>query len=136
MSHRIKSTFFLLIIAQGLHSIEEYAGKLWEEFPPARYVTGLVSPDHREGFIIINILLFLFGLWCWMIPVRKNYSYAGLLIYFWIAIEFINGIGHPLWSLLMYSYTPGLITSFLLLALSVGMMILLFRNKTPHSEIN
>jgi len=39
-------------VAQAAHSIEEYAGRLWESFPPARLVSGLVSPDLERGFII------------------------------------------------------------------------------------
>ena len=38
---------------------------------------------------------------------------------FWIAIETINGIGHPAWSLLQRGYTPGLLTAPILLALAV-----------------
>jgi len=46
--------FLALILAQGAHSIEEYAFKLYEVFPPARLVSGLVSRDLATGFIAAN----------------------------------------------------------------------------------
>ena len=130
MSRQIRNNFLFLILAQGLHSIEEYMGKLWEAFPPARFLTGLVSPDHREGFIIINTGLFLFGLWCWLYPVRKNHKIARQLIFIWLVIEFINGVGHPFWSIRLQSYTPGLATSLLLLFLSIRITIMFFRDNS------
>ena len=36
-------TFWLLILAQAAHSIEEYVGRLYDVFPPARVVSGLIS---------------------------------------------------------------------------------------------
>ena len=111
-------------------------GKLWEAFPPARFLTGLVSPDHREGFIIINTGLFLFGLWCWLYPVRKNHKIARQLIFIWLVIEFINGVGHPFWSIRLQSYTPGLATSLLLLFLSIRITIMFFRDKPACCQIH
>lgn len=102
-----------------MHSVEEYIGKLWEVFPPAEYFTGLISSNLETGFLIINISLFVFGLYCWLIPVRMNYTSAKFIIWFWIIIEFINGIGHPIWSLVQKSYTPGTITALILLFLSI-----------------
>ena len=59
MSARLRTAFLWLIVAQAAHSIEEYAGRLWESFPPARLVSGLVSSDLElnaaataEGFIV------------------------------------------------------------------------------------
>jgi Protein of unknown function with HXXEE motif len=118
MESRIKIAFLLLVITQGLHSVEEYFGKLWEVLPPARFLSGLVSENLERGFLIINTGLFIFGLWCWLFPVRKNYFFAPILIWFWIAIEMINGIGHPVWALYERTYVPGLVTAPLLLIIS------------------
>jgi hypothetical protein len=62
MNNRVKLTFLMLVLTQGLHSVEEYFGRLWEVLPPARFLSSLVSDDLREGFLIINIGLFIFGL--------------------------------------------------------------------------
>ena len=74
---RIAASFGALILAQSAHSVEEYAGRLWESFPPARFVSGLVSTDLERGFVIANILLVAFGFWCWLWPVRRGVAERG-----------------------------------------------------------
>lgn len=127
---KIKTAFLLLVVLQGVHSAEEYMGRLWAIFPPARFLTGLVSNNHESGFLIINIGLFVFGLWCWLFPVLKEYSYTRGLIFFWIIIELINGIGHPLWSLYQKAYTPGTITAPILLIVAVYLLLKLMHYNT------
>ena len=117
MSKKIKMLFLFLILVQGLHSIEEYLGMLWESFPPANFLTGLISDHHETGFLIINIGLFIFGMLCCAIVFWTKIPYAIGLIWFWIILEFINSIGHPIWSTIQADYTPGLFTSPLLLIL-------------------
>jgi len=119
MNTRIKLIFLMLVLVQGLHSIEEYLGKLWEDFQPAKILSGLVSNNLEKGFLIINIGLFIFGIWSWAIPVRKNYSIARSLIWFWIFLEMINGIGHPILAIYERSYVPGIATAPVLFILAV-----------------
>ena len=119
MDSRNKIIFLLLVLVQGLHSVEEYFGQLWNVFPPAKFLTGLISENPETGFLIINIGFFIFGIWCWIFPVRKNYSYAHGLIWFWIVIEIINGFGHSMWALFEGVYVPGAATAILLLLLSI-----------------
>lgn len=118
MSH-IKVAFAAIVVAQAAHSIEEYAGHLWESFPPATYLTGLISPDHELGFIVINSGLVAFGLWCAVWPVREEWRSAATLVWCWIVLETINGAGHLFWSLLQGGYTPGVLTAPVLLALAL-----------------
>jgi len=129
MNNRIKTTFLLLVLVQGLHSIEEYFGRLWEVFPPARFLTGLLSKNLETGFLIINIGLFIFGIWCWLTPVRRNKFFARGLIRFWIIIELINGTGHPVWALYERACVPGVVTAPVLLVLAV------YLNKTLGRRI-
>ena len=98
-----------------MHSLEEYAGRLWESFPPAEFVSSIVPSNHELGFILANAALLAFGLWCVIRPTLP-------LMWFWIAIEIINGIGHPLWSFLQRGYTPGLITAPILLVLALHLI--------------
>ena len=42
---RITVGFGALVAAQLAHSIEEYRGRLWESFPPAAFVSSLVSSN-------------------------------------------------------------------------------------------
>ena len=116
---RFQLTFGALVLAQAVHSIEEYLGHLWESFPPARFLTSLVSADLERGFVLLNVSLLAFGLWCFLWPVRRGWPVAKSLAWLWIAIEVINGIGHPLWSLRERGYTPGLATAPLLFILAI-----------------
>lgn len=116
---RIRTVFGGLIVAQAAHSIEEYLGRLWESFPPARFLTGMVSADRERGFIVINIALVAFGVWCFLWPVRRNWQSAEGFVWFWIVLETINGVGHPLWSMRQGGYTPGVLTAPVLLVLAV-----------------
>jgi hypothetical protein len=50
MMSRFQLTFGALILVQAAHSIEEHFGHLWESFPPAHFVTGLVSSNPERGF--------------------------------------------------------------------------------------
>jgi hypothetical protein len=125
VNQKIKIVFLLLVLTQGVHSVEEYIGKLWEVLLPARIISGFFSKDLQTGFLIFNIILFVFGAFCWLVPVRKNYSSAPAFILFWIIIELINGIGHPLWSISVRAYRPGLFTAPLLLLLSSYLCVLI-----------
>ena len=124
---RLQSAFGALILAQAAHSTEEYAGRLWESFPPARLVSGLVSQDLERGFLILNFSLVAFGLCCWLWPVRRGWPIAIALAWWWVGLETINGIGHLLWSLREGGYTPGVATAPLLLALAINLALRLER---------
>jgi hypothetical protein len=108
-----------LIGVQAAHSIEEYLGRLYEVFPPARFASSLVSADPRRGFIVLNVALVLFGAWCLLWPIRRRWASAAAFAWFWVVVEFINGVGHPAWSLVQRQYTPGAATAPILLVLAV-----------------
>ncbi len=131
---RIKAAFGALVIAQTAHSVEEYVGRLWESFPPATFLTGLVSPDREFGFIVINSALVAFGFWCLLWPVRQDWRSAAGLVWFWIVIETINGVGHPAWSIRQGGYTPGLVTAPVLLVLALYLASQLRRPARPVSH--
>jgi hypothetical protein len=130
---RIDATFGALVLAQAAHSIEEYRGRLWESFPPVRFLTGLFSSDRELVFIILNVALVAFGVWCLLWPVRRRWPSAVGLMWGWAVIETINGVGHPLWSLRQGGYTPGVITApiLLVIALYLGAQL---RNRTVTAE--
>jgi len=118
---RFQITFSAIVLAQAAHSVEEYLGQLWESFPPAQFLTGLISPDLRQGFLVINVSLVAFGVWCVLWPVRQQWNSAYGLAWLWVGIELVNGIGHPVWSLSQGGYTPGVLTAPLLLILALYM---------------
>lgn len=116
---RRQGFFFALIVAQAAHSLEEYAGRLYDVFPPAAFVSGLLSSDRRRGFIAFNVALVAFGLFCFLGPVRRGWQSAVALAWIWVCIELVNGVGHPLWSLYQRGYTPGVATAPLLFVLAL-----------------
>jgi hypothetical protein len=102
------------VLTQAAHSLEEYAGRLYESFPPARLVSGLLSSDLQRGFLFANVALMTFGLACWRWPVRRGWAIGVPLGWAWVLLEGVNAIGHPLWTLRQGAYTPGVITAPLL----------------------
>jgi hypothetical protein len=130
---RSKTAFLALVAAQTAHSVEEYLGRLWEVFPPARFVTGLISEDRRFGFIVFNVALISFGIWCFFWPVLRRWSSAIAFMLFWVVIELINGMGHIWWSIEANGYTPGVITAPLLLVLALVLGWELRKEAAPFS---
>ncbi len=130
---RIKVGFCALIFTQLAHSIEEYVGRLWESFPPARFLTGMISPDRELAFIVLNSALVLLGLWCLLFPVRKEWPSAAGVIWLWIVVETINGVVHPAWTLRQGGYTPGALTAPLLLVISLYLAFQMRSRGRPFS---
>jgi hypothetical protein len=116
---RVATAFGALVLAQAVHSTEEIFGRLWETFPPARFVSGLVSNDLASGFLFLNVCIVAFGAWCYLWPVRREWAIAKPILWLWIVIETINGIGHPLWCVLQRGYVAGVITAPALLVLAL-----------------
>ena len=131
---RITVSFGALVITQSMHSIEEYLGRLWESFPPAAFVTGMVSPDRELGFLVINGLLVAFGIWCLFWPVRHNWRVARPLLWFWALIETINGVGHVAWSVRQGGYSAGVITAPMLLVAAMYLAVQLRHAPSPVSR--
>jgi len=130
---RFQSSFFALVTVQAAHSVEEYIGHLYDVFPPARFVSGLISQDHQRGFVIVNVALVAFGFLCALGPVRRGWPSATAVAWFWVVIELVNGMGHPLWSLAQRRYTPGVATAPFLLLLALYLARQLLTGRAPHS---
>lgn len=94
-------------------------GRLWESFPPARALTALVASDGETGFLVINVSLVAFGVWCLVWPIRRRWRSAVPLAWGWVAIQLVNGVGHPVWSIRQGGYTPGLLTAPILLVVAL-----------------
>jgi hypothetical protein len=135
---RFQLSFLALVATQAAHSVEEYFGRLYEVFPPARAVSELISANPERGFVIFNVALVTFGLACFIWPVRGQWPAAIPLAWFWVVIELINGIGHPIWTLAEWRYTPGVATAPILLFLAVYLAWQLLRgplvSSPPHNR--
>ena len=114
-----RGLFLALIGAQALHSVEEYFTRLYDVFPPARFISGLFTTDLRLGFAVFNTALVALGVWCYAARVRLNHPAAGGWIWFWVVLELGNGLGHLALAANRGSYYPGAATAPLLIAAAV-----------------
>ncbi len=115
--------FLLLILAQAVHSHEEYVFRLYDVLAPARYVSTLFGLPPPLGFLLSNTLLVLFGLWCWRARVRPGRRGARGLAWFWALLEIANGLAHVALAVVAGGYFPGLFTAPLLLALGSWLVL-------------
>jgi hypothetical protein len=72
----VKTLFLALVSTQALHSMEEYLFRLYEVFPPAQFVSGLISRDLQRGFVIANLALLTLGFGCYLGPIRHDWDMA------------------------------------------------------------
>jgi hypothetical protein len=113
----VRTIFLAMILAQAVHSVEEYVFRLYDVLAPARYVSSLFGVDRQIGFVIVNSALVLFGLWCWWARVRPGRGGWRGLAWFWAFLEVANGSAHLALAALAGGYFPGLATAPLLLGL-------------------
>ena len=130
--NRFQLAFGALVLTQAIHSVEEYAGRLWESFPPARFIVSLISNDPERGFVILNVAFVAFGVWAFLVPVRRRWPSAIPIAWFWAVMEVINGCGHTLWTVRQGHYTPGIATAPVLLVLAI---VLLSQLTARHERI-
>ena len=96
-------------------------------------MSGLISSDLERNFLLLNTALIAFGIWCLFWPVRRGWPVARTLVWTWVTIELVNGVGHPLWSLLQHRYTPGVATAPVLLILAGYLGYRLAREDAPSA---
>src|SRR6476660_7313284 len=119
MNRLSRDAFLALILTQAAHSTEEYFTRLYEVLAPARIVSGFLFGDPRIGFVIFNVSLVVFGLWCYFGPVRHGSRSATALAWFWAVLEMLNGAVHIVWAIAVGSYRPGLLTAPLLVLIAL-----------------
>lgn len=130
----VKHAFLILIIIQTCHSVEEYLFRLWEVWEPARYVSIAVSQDVVTGFVIINSSIVLLGFLSYILIVRVSATGVLFVIWFWIALETGNGIGHILMAWNAGGYFPGIYTAPFFLLVSAYLIIKLSQNNNHAAE--
>ncbi len=137
MSARSRALFLALVVVQAAHSLEEFVFALWEVWPLARIVSGLVSAHLPTGFAVINSAFVVFGLACYLGPVSRGWPSARSFAWIWVAVELVNGIFHPLLAVQVGGYFPGVATAPLLLVLGATLALGLRRdaaNEAVHSR--
>lgn len=131
---RTRTAFLLLVAAQAAHSIEEAAGGLYEVFAPTRWLSGIVSDDPATGFVILNLAIVLFGLWCWAVPIRRHWPVARSLAWGWVVVEICNAINHAGIALARGGYFPGVITAPLLI-IAAGWLAACLKSSGSHARV-
>ena len=126
-----KLAFALVILSQAAHSVEEYVFRLFDVFPPARWVSGLFGTNRALGFAIANSAIVLFGVWCYVARIRRSHPGAVGYAWFWVCLEFANGVVHMILAGLEGGYFPGVATAPLLIAASCYLAVTLSRPR-PH----
>jgi hypothetical protein len=127
-----RKLFLCLILSQAAHSIEEYYFRLYDVLAPARFISSFVSSNRAFGFALANVVLVLFGLWCYLARVRKGHPSGPRWAWFWTILEAANGIGHLILALGARGYFPGAATAPLLLGLSLWLGMTLSRADEPR----
>lgn len=116
---RLPDAFLLLIITQAAHSLEEFFGALWEVLTPARLVSGFFSQDLQLGFAIVNSLIVMLGVLCYLGPIRLGWKSSTAVAWSWVALELGNGIGHTIFAIEASGYFPGIYTAPFLIVFAV-----------------
>ena len=132
MKARSQNLFLGLILAQAAHSIEEYCFHVYDVLAPARFISSVVSSNPALGFAIVNLVLVLFGVWCYLARVRKRHPSGRSWAWFWTVLEAANGAGHLVLAANRRGYFPGAVTAPLLLAFSVSLGVTLSQADEPE----
>ncbi len=132
MKPRSQSLFLGLILSQAAHSIEEYCFRLYDVLAPARFISSMVSSNLPLGFAVVNIVLVLFGVCCYLARVRKRHPSGRSWAWFWTALETANGAGHLILAASQGGYFPGAATAPLLLGFSVSLGVTLSQAAEPE----
>jgi len=127
MEASTRSAFLALVVAQGAHSVEEYACGLHEVFAPVRLVSGWVGGDPALGFAVLSIAVLAFGVWCYVVRVRPGHASASTWMWPWILVELGNGSAHSAMVVARGGYFPGAVTAPVLFALAVFLGVRLLR---------
>jgi hypothetical protein len=129
MKNSTLNAFLALVLTQAAHSTEEFFFALYDEFAPARFISGLLNDDLAAGFVMANTGFFLFGLWCYFARVRPGHPNAAAWMWPWIFVSLSNGIIHTAMAIQRGGYFPGVVTAPLLFILAAVLAVRLLRGR-------
>jgi len=119
MDSRARVAFLLLILSQAAHSVEEYAFRLFDVFPPAHFVSTMLSSNPARGFAIANVGIVLSGVFCYVSLVKPGHPAERAVAWFWLLLELGNGVGHTIMAMSRAGYFPGVATAPALVGISL-----------------
>src|SRR5260370_25375567 len=106
MNGNIPAVFLLLIILQAIHAAEEFIFRIYERFPPMRFLYQNAPYLAKPAFAIFNTVLVLVGMGCfyyWVQPARKG---VRVVVWVLIIIESLNLVAHLVWAVLIGGSNP------------------------------
>jgi hypothetical protein len=103
---RTTTLLCLGLVFQSLHFAEEYATRFFDRFPP---VLG-ISPWSATFFAVFNLCWIVIWI-CAAFGLQAGYRSAFFPVWFFAIAAIANGLAHPLLSLRVGGYFPGLLTS-------------------------
>ena len=127
MNINVRAAFFVLVILQAIHSGEEFIFRLYERFPPMRFVYQNAPHLAKPAFVISNVLLILIGLICFFYWVQPDRHGATVVVWIWIVTESLNVVAHIVWAVLIGGYNPGLVTGLLFVPVLIYLCYLMKR---------
>lgn len=129
-----RKAFLLVVIAQFLHSCEEYIFRLYDRLLPAQLISDWISSNRAEGFLIANVLLVAFGFWCWASLLRRSSYLARGIAWGWAIVETANGANHILLAIGARDYFPGLATAPLLIVTAIWLIVTLRKSDAANAN--
>jgi hypothetical protein len=103
---RTARVFLIGLAAQCMHFMEEFVTRFQDRFPT---LLGL-SAWSNNFFVVFNLIWL--SIWILSaIGLRRGYRFAFFPVWFFAIGAIVNGIAHPILSVVAHGYFPGLITS-------------------------
>src|SRR5260370_27784647 len=101
MNGNIPAVFLLLIILQAIHAAEEFIFRIFERFPPMRFLYQNAPYLAKPAFAIFNTVLVLVGMGCfyyWVQPARNG---VRVVVWLLVIIQPLNVVSHLVWVVLL-----------------------------------
>jgi len=135
MPRALRFAFLALVLAQTAHSIEEYFSRLYESFPPARFVSGLLTQNLGAGFLTINVAINAVGYWLFFFTTGRESSTARTWLWGWAVVELANGAAHLTFAALRGGYFSGAATAPLLIAAALVLVTQLRQSRRDTETV-
>jgi len=115
--NKIKIATFCLIIAQVIHSTEEYVFGFYTQFPVFVFYDKAFSTISQGMFFAFNVSLVTLLIFCSLIAFFQWWRKRFPIIF--AIIELTNGIYHILWAVFLGKYFPGVISGLFFIPCSI-----------------
>jgi len=99
--------------------MEECVFGLWKVLLPSPWALDAAIDARALVFVLANIAVVAFGVWCYAVRVRPGHASAVRLMWLWATIEMVNGSAHIVMAARRGGYFPGVATAPVILVIAV-----------------